>query len=110
MRPIGIDISDRSIEIVSLLQRRDGLVVERAGRRELPAGIIERGVIQDADALVKTLAGAFDAIFGEKRGRIDAAVALPASVVYSKSFTLPGGLDREMLKKAVAIEAADVFP
>lgn len=112
MRPIvsGIDISDRSIEIVSLLQRRDGLVVDRAGRRELPAGIIERGVIQDADALVKTLAGAFDAIFGPKRGRIEAAMSLPSSVVYAKTFAMPAGLDHEMLRKAVAIEAADVFP
>src|SRR5688500_13616594 len=112
MRPIvfGIDISDRSIEIVALLQRKDTLVVDRAGRRDIPAGIIERGVIQDADALVKTLAGFFDVLFGPKRGRLMAGAALPATVVYAKTFPMPAGLDQEMLHKAVAIEAADVFP
>ncbi|HTK04556.1 MAG TPA: pilus assembly protein PilM [Candidatus Eisenbacteria bacterium] len=112
MRPIvfGIDISDRSIEIVSLLQKKDTLVVDRAGRREIPAGLIERGVIQDADALVKTLAGFFDVLFGPKRGKLMAGAMLPATTVYSKTFTMPAGLDLDMLRKAVAIEAADVFP
>ncbi len=112
MRPIvfGIDISDRSIEIVSLLQRKGQLGVEYAGRREIPAGVIERGIIQDADALVKILAGFFDALFGERRGRLMAGASLPASVVYSKSFVMPAGLEREQLRKAVAIEASDVFP
>lgn len=112
MRPIvfGIDISDRSIEIVSLLQRKGQLGVAFAGRREIPAGVIERGVIQDADVLTKILVGFFDALFGERRGKLVAGAALPAAVVYSKSFVMPAGLDIEQLRKAVAIEASDVFP
>ncbi|MEY4744296.1 MAG: hypothetical protein RL272_241 [Candidatus Parcubacteria bacterium] len=112
MRPIvfGIDISDRSIEIVSLLQRKGQLGIAYAGRREIPAGIIERGVIQDADALTKILAGFFDALFGERRGKLLAGASLPATNVYSKSFAMPAGLELEQLRKAVAIEAADEFP
>lgn len=112
MRPIvvGIDISDRSIEIVSLLQRKGRLTVAHAGRRELSAGIIERGVIQEPDALVRALSGALDAIFGQKRGRVHVGAALPASVVYSKTFAVPATLDRAMLRSAVALEAADSFP
>lgn len=112
MRPIvvGIDISDRSIEIVSLLQRKGRLTVAHAGRRELSAGIIERGVIQEPDALVRALSGALDAIFGQKRGRVHVGAALPSSVVYSKTFTVPATLDRAMLRSAVALEAADSFP
>ena len=112
MRPIvfGIDISDRSIEIISLFQRKGQLGVALAGRREIPAGIIDRGVIQDADALVKTLTGFFDAVFGPKRGKLVAAAALPANIVFSRAFTMPATLERDLLRKAVAIEAADVFP
>lgn len=112
MRPIvfGIDISDRSIEIVSLFQRKGQLSVALAGRRDIPAGIIERGIIEDPDALVRLLVGFFDAIFGVKRGKLIACAALPATVVYSKAFTMPASLDRDMLRKAVTIEAADSFP
>lgn len=112
MRPIvvGIDISDRSIEIVSLLQRKGRLTVAQAGRRELSAGIIERGVIQEPDALVRSLSGALDAIFGAKRGRVQVGAALPSSVTYAKTFTVPATFERDMLRKAVALEAADSFP
>jgi type IV pilus assembly protein PilM len=105
----GIDISDRSVEVVALERVGDDVFVSNAVRAEIPAGLIDRGVIQDAHAL-GTLLGAFlDAHFGRSR-RLHAAVCLPDLQVFSKVFSLPVKLDGDLAKQAIMVEAADVIP
>lgn len=106
----GLDISDRSAEIVSLFEKKGRIHVGSFGRAELPAGTIQRGVIHDVDTLSKILAALLDATFGEKRGKLQAGVALSELAVYAKVFSLPGNLGESMVGKAAAIEASDIFP
>jgi len=112
MRPhaYGIDISDRSIEIVGFRVRKGRPVLLVASRADVPPGAIERGHIVDAAAVVRSLSFALDAAVGPKRGKISAGIALPSSIVYSKTFTMPSSLDEMMLKNAAAIESQDCFP
>lgn len=106
----GLDISDKSIELISLVGKKGYLRVSAFAQAEIPAGVIERGRIVDADALVKVLVALLDAAFGTKRGRLSAGVSLPETVVYSKIFSLPLTLTNVMVGKAVALEAADALP
>lgn len=106
----GLDISDRSAEVISLFEKKGNIYVRSFGRAELPAGTIQRGVIYDVDTLSKILAALLDATFGEKRGKLQAGVALSEMAVYAKVFALPGNLGESMAGKAAAIEASDIFP
>lgn len=53
--PIGIDISDLSIKLVSLYQRGAGIHLEALGRVQLPMGTVLGGEIKNADIFVTKL-------------------------------------------------------
>lgn len=53
--PIGIDISDLSIKLVSLYQRGTGVHLEALGRVELPLGTVMGGEIKKTDLFVQSL-------------------------------------------------------
>lgn len=53
--PIGIDISDLSIKLVSLYQKGTGIYVEALGRVELPLGTVMGGEIKKTDIFVAKL-------------------------------------------------------
>lgn len=105
----GIDISDRSVEVVVLEKAGDELVVANAARAEIPPDMIHRGVIQDPKALGTMLGAFLDAHFGTSR-RLRAAISIPDLQVYSKVFTMPAKLDNALAHQAVMVEAADVMP
>ena len=54
-RAVGIDIADRSIEVVELAKRGGNAHIVALGRLSLPDGAIERGVIKDRPALAAAL-------------------------------------------------------
>ncbi len=112
MKPLalGLDISDYSIEMVALLDKRGAAVVSRALRTELPAGLVRRGVIQDPVRLAAELSRLLDEAFGPKRPKMAVALALPEDQVFSKTFSLPASLTPAQAAQAAAIGAADIFP
>lgn len=96
-RAVGVDIADRSVEVVELRRRTGGVRVTALGRVALPAGAVERGVIKDRSSLTaalrEVLRGA-ETNAGRKRkssgiapGRI--IFGLPDSQVYIHSFSRP---------------------
>lgn len=107
---IGLDISDHSVEAVSLARRKGAVVLEAYGRAEIPPGVIHRGVILDQEKMARLLREFFTAVFGPDAGRLAVGLALPEQLAYAKIFSLPANLSREMAVKAAAIEAADSFP
>jgi len=105
----GIDISDRSIELVAF-RARGGGVIDGVVRTELPAGIVSRGEIQDYDALLKQVKALFQSLFGSGSDKITVGAALPEAAVYTKIFRLPVGLDERQYHQALEIAASDEFP
>jgi type IV pilus assembly protein PilM len=105
----GIDISDRSIEVVALAKERDTVRVVKTARVVLSSGLVDRGVVQDAKALGAVLGAVLDANLGRTR-RFQVAVSLPETQVYSKVVSLPSALDEAMAKAAVMTAAADFMP
>ncbi len=108
-RVAGIDISDRSIEIVSLLAKGPG-IIERAMRVELPPDIVSRGEIQDFNSLSRVLRAMLDNLYGEGRGKTQVAISLPETIVYSKVFSLPAILDDKQTADALVLASSDEFP
>ncbi|MFA6604127.1 MAG: pilus assembly protein PilM [Patescibacteria group bacterium] len=106
----GLDISDHSIELVSLTRRQQAIAAEYCVRTEVPAGVITRGVIQDAEKLALILENLLNNVFGEKHGRLQAGVSVAESLAYAKTFVLPANLTPELARKAAEIEAASFFP
>lgn len=105
----GIDISDRSIELVSVLSKKEN-VISGVVRTELPAGIVSRGEIQDYDELLKRIRKLLGELFGGRLGSIEIGMSLPESRVYSKVAILPTGLEEKQYGKALEISAAKEFP
>lgn len=50
--PIGIDISDLSIKLVSLYTKGDGIFVQALGRVELPQGTVQDGELKRTDIFI----------------------------------------------------------
>ncbi len=86
-------------------------MVDRYGRAELPPGVIDRGIVEDADAVAKVVVKLIDAVYKPKRPRsITAGIALPETQIFSKTFRLPANLDADLVLQAAEQEAKDVFP
>lgn len=106
----GLDITDRSAELVSLIYKKGAVTVDRVASSDIPPGMIIRGLISDPDGLVAVLSRFLDAEIGPRRSSLPCGVAFPEYVTYCKTFSLPATLDRQTIKKALTIEANDVIP
>lgn len=84
--------------------------MQKAGRREVPAGAIDRGVIRSPDTVVRVIASLLDELFGTRRGKIRAGVALPSALTFGQSFSFPAHFASEAAAKAAVAQAADTFP
>jgi len=120
-RSVGVDIADRSIEVVELAKRGGGAHITALGRVSLAPEVVERGVIKNrpalAAALREALRGAETA--AGKRGKSSGISArqitfgLPDSQVYIHSFSrswsaVPKG--DEALGALVLTEAREHIP
>ncbi|MEK7504818.1 MAG: pilus assembly protein PilM [Patescibacteria group bacterium] len=112
-KALGLDISDRSAELVEVRKRGQALTVTAFGRASLDKGIVARGRIQDpyklAAIIRKLAAEAKPAPIILERG---VQVALPESQTYLHTFSLPraalGG--QENLTTAIRAEVEKTFP
>jgi type IV pilus assembly protein PilM len=107
----GLDVSDRSVDLVSLIRKGGKIVVDRYGRADLPVGAIDRGVLQDVDAVARVVTELLATLYGEDRPRrYNGGIALPETQIFSKIFRLPSALTPEQTAQAAEQEARDVFP
>jgi type IV pilus assembly protein PilM len=107
----GLDISDRSIDLVSLIRKEGKIMVDRYGRAELPPGAIDRGVIGDAGAVSKAIANLLHSVYGAQKPRAyHAGIAVPETQIFSKVFRLPPNLGPDLAAQAAEQDAKDMFP
>ncbi len=109
---IGIDISDRSIEIIHL--DRKGKMVA-FGRKSIPRGLVENGKIIEKEELSKeikkTLEKARPHPIKPRRGeRIRAIVSLPESKVFIRKIEISDQLSKKDLSQRVKEEGQRIIP
>lgn len=98
-KSIGLEIADRSIEVVKL-EKRKKLEILSSGRVELEEGIVERGRIKDEKKLFKKIKEVFNKAKPEKINFEEEIVfGLPEAQVYVNSFQIEKTKDKENLIK-----------
>lgn len=96
----GIDISDLSIKIAKLSNKRDNLILTSYGRTNIPAGVIDKGKIQKEDELINLIKQSVDNVEGEKLKTDFVVCSLPEQEAFIMAIQLP------LLKASEIREAA----
>ena len=98
----GLDISDRSIEMVEVRLARAKWRVKHADRLELAPGIIEDGEILQPDALVNAMESVKERGKFPKDGRV--ILSFPDNNVYTTTVSLPTDLDKKELSNTIEVQ------
>ncbi len=111
---VGIDIADRSIEVVALERKGEEIFVSGKSRVLLPYGVVEHGRIRNKEALAKAFqevlkkAGVFI-----KEGKQKIIFGFPESQMYAYTTTLPKNekdRDKENFLKKIEEEVIQSIP
>ena len=104
MPAVGIDISDRSLKFVEVLEKKGELRLGRFGKRTLPPGLIQSGEIKDKEKLSKFIRTNFQGMQGSF-----VVLSLPEEKAYVSLVTLPK-LARGDIKEALDIQLEEYIP
>jgi len=105
----GLDLSDLSLKIVQLKEKKGSLTLSNFIKQDIPKGLIEGGKIKKEDELVKVLKKAFSKIKGESFKGARVVCNLPEEKVFIRIIQLPKMSDQE-IAKAVTWEAEAHIP
>lgn len=108
-KAVGLDISDYSIEILELIQNKDGFSVSGLNRYESDKALLRRGRIIAAKQLAKLIK---ELLVSAKPSPIicrDIVFGLPENQVYTHIFRT-NATDKIKLRKEVQKEAQSYFP
>jgi len=103
---IGLEIADRTIEVVELTSDSGGVKILNKNRKLFGAGIVERGRIQNKEKLSLIV----KKVFEEAKIQADDVIfGLPESLVYIHTFSLPLSDDKR-LGKLILSEMEQTIP
>ncbi len=110
-KSLGLDISDRSLELVELRQLAGQLTVTAFNRALLPKGVVVDGEVRDASALTDRLRQLLATAYPKAIHGGEVAFALPENQTYLHTFSLPNtGQSKEEIEAAAWREAREHFP
>ncbi len=104
---LGLDISSSSIKMLELSRQGDRYHVENYGVEPLPAQAVSDTNISDVEAVGETLSRL---IARTKTGLRKAAVAMPESLVWSRTVEMDGGLNEDEMESQIRVEADQLVP
>jgi type IV pilus assembly protein PilM len=104
----GLDISDRSFKIAYLKNKRKRLALHAYGEFPIPEGIVERGEVQQEDALSQIIVKAL-ASFGKTLDTRDVVASLPEEQAFLQIVQFPLMKQAE-LEHAVRFQAENYVP
>ena len=105
----GLDISDRSVEIIEL-EKVFRFSVKTYGRTDLPPGIIEEGKIIDQNTLALKLKTLLKEVKPKKVSTNKVILSLPESQVFVRCFTVDSKLKFGALNEAILEKLSTIFP
>lgn len=105
----GMDISDQSLKIVKLKQRGKLFTLASFNEIAIKPGIIEKGVIQDEETLVKIIKAACKTVKGEKLNTKYVIASLPEEKSFLQIIQMPK-MEEKNLRQAILFEAENYIP
>lgn len=82
--PIGLDISDQSLKLVQLKKHGEKIKIQALGKKTLPKGLFENGVIKKRDEVVKAIKSLIDKPFYGKVNSKEVIACLPETKTFVK--------------------------
>jgi len=107
---VGIDISDYSIEAVSLQKRHGGYKSSSYSRIRLSPDIVRDGQIIDHDRLIEAIKILFSNAKPSPLQPKSIALSIPESKVFSVIVAVPDAIKEKDLPAAIASKAAELIP
>lgn len=95
----GIDVSDTSIKWMTIVRESDALRVHSYGSVDLPAGLLEGGLIRDAAALSNALR-----LVRTEQGITHAHAALPEEAAFVYSMEVPADSAPEQVRSMIEFD------
>lgn len=106
----GLDISDFSIEALSLDKKMGKLKVASYGRLELPEGIIKDGVVLQKEKLVEAVKQVIQEAEPKAIKSDKVILSLPESRVFTHVFQFPANLNEQQIAECLPYEAEKIIP
>ncbi len=92
----GLDIGDRSLKIAHIKNRRGQLELLSYGALEIPAGILEKGLLKNPAALAAAIVKLRQNVHGKKIKTVYVHACLPETQTFIKLLTLTGRPDGQL--------------
>lgn len=105
----GLDVSDLSLKIMKLKKRGDLFRVDSFGQMSIEAGVVEKGLIKNEDALAKIIKVALKNIQGKKIRTKYVIVSLPEEKSFLQVIQMPK-MEKGDLRSAIFFEAENYIP
>jgi len=109
IKSFGLDISDLSLKIAKLKERKGSLNLASFGEAEIPPGIIEGGEIKDENSLGEIIKKSLSQVKGDKLKTKYVVASLPEEKSFLDLIRLPK-VKEEELASAVKFEAENHIP
>src|SRR5947209_1014507 len=105
----GMDLGDSHLRVVKLRKKGKGFSIVSFNEVALDPGVIKEGMVQNADALVKSIKAVCNNVQGEKLGTKFVAFSLPEEKSFVQVIRMPK-MDEEELRQAVPYEVENYIP
>ena len=107
---LGIDISDFSIEVISLRRGVGKPRVSAYGRIKLPPGIVKNGKILKPTPLIENIEKLLKNAKPQPIKDRLCLLSLPESQIFTHVFRLPAGFDKDKIRKSILYEIERIIP
>jgi len=108
-RAFGLDISDKSVKIINLKQKKDCLLLGSYGEKAIPLGVVDAGIIKNEEALTRSIKEVCKNIKGDKLNARMVVASLPEEKSFLQVIQMPK-INDDDLPKAVRYEAVNYIP
>jgi type IV pilus assembly protein PilM len=105
----GLDISDSSLKIAKLKEKKKSLVLSSFGEAKIEPGIVEKGELKDVNALSSIITETISKAEGEKIKTKYVIASLPEEKAFLQVIQMPL-MNEEELGKAILFEAENYIP
>lgn len=105
----GLDISDLSLKLIKLKEKRGGFVLESYNQADIEPGVLKQGVIKNEDKLAKIIKEACLTAQGKKITMPYVIASLPEEKSFLQVIQMPR-MEEKDLKSAIVFEVENYIP